>query len=532
MTDAISHLSVVLRVVGVIGALAFFSDPAIGGALRVGLSTDAATMDPHALNAGSTTLVLRQIYESLVARGRDNQKVPALATGWSHPEPTRWRFRLRPNVRFHDGSAFDADDVVFSLGRAADGVSDFKIYTAGIVETRKVDSLTVDILTDGPDPLLPDKLTRVFIMDREWALSHGAERSQDFGKREASYPATHTNGTGAYRLLRRDPDGPIELGRSPDWWGKDTVQVDNVTFLPIASDGPRIAALLAGDLDLILDVPPELVDRVQKDRRFRVLERPENRTIYLGLDIARAELFSGDVKGANPLKDQRVRQAFTIAIDTQAIQTHLMHGHSVPTTLMWAPSVFGYAAEDDRRQPADREQARRLMVEAGYPSGFGITLDCPIDRYVADKQICQAVAAQLARINVRVTVNPLPFNIYIGKLRRFETSFYLLGWAAPTFDALVTLQALMRTPGSGADGSGNFGRYSNPALDVVIDRLKSEGNPAKRLRLFRDAARLHKADIGYIPLHHQTIIWAMRDNIDALQPPENQLDVKWVAIAR
>jgi peptide/nickel transport system substrate-binding protein len=500
--------------------------------LRVGLATDVATMDPHALNAGSTTLVLRQVYEPLVGRGKDWRKAPALALEWSNPEPTRWRFRLRPNVRFHDGSTFDADDVVFSINRAGESLSDFRIYAAGIVEVRRVDALTVDILTAQPDPVLPDKLTRILIMDRDWARRHDAERPQDFGKREASHAAANANGTGPYRLRLREPDGRTELTRSPEWWGDDKPEIEDIKFQPIPSDGPRIAALLAGDIDFVVDVPPELVDRVQKDARFRILEKPDNRTVYLGLDTARNELLHGDVKGKNPLKDQRVRQAMWLAIDARAIHSSLMGGHSVPTALMWAPSVFGYAAEDDIRPPVDHDQARRLLAEAGYPSGFGITLDCPVDRYTADKQICQAVAAQFARINVRVTANPLPFSVYIGKLRRFDTSFYLLGWAVPTFDALVTLQALMRTPGPGGDGSGNFGRYSNPALDTLIDRIKIEGNATERLRLIRDAARLHKADVGYIPIHHQTIIWAMRADIDAVQPPENQFDVKWVTIRR
>jgi peptide/nickel transport system substrate-binding protein len=195
---------------------------------------------------------------------------------------------------------------------------------------------------------------------------------------------------------------------------------------------------------------------------------------------------------------------------------------------MWAPSVFGYDAEDDLLLPVDRDRARQLLAQAGYPSGFAITLDCPIDRYTADRRICEAAASQLARIGVRVTVNAMPFSLYVGKLRRFDTSFYLLGWAVPTFDALFTLQALLHTPGAGGDGSFNFGRYSNAAVDALIDRIKTVGDLPERRRLMRRAAQLIRDDVGYIPIHHQTIVWAMRANIDAVQPPENQLDVKWV----
>jgi peptide/nickel transport system substrate-binding protein len=500
--------------------------------LRVALATDPATLDPHSLNAGSTTLVLRQIYEPLVGRDANWGKAAALAIDWSRPEPMRWRFRLRAGVRFHEGGTFDADDVVFSINRARSGFSDFKVYTAGIVEVRKVEPLTVDVITDQPDPLLADKLTRVVIMDREWALMHGADQPQDFSKREPSHTMTTVNGTGPFRLRAREPGGRIDLVANADWWSSERSAIEEVAFLPIANDGPRIAALLAGDVDLVLDLPPQLVERVRADPRLRILEKPDNRTLYLGMDTARDELPGGSVKGANPLKDVRVRRALWRALDTAAIQSRLMNGHAVPTGLMWAPSVFGYAAEDDARPPFDREQAQKLLAEAGYRDGFDLTLDCSTDRYVADRQICQAVAAQLARIKVRVTVNPQPFGIFIAKLRRFETSLYLIGWAVPTFDALLTLQTLAHTPGPAGAGAGNFGRYSNPALDALIEQIKPEADAAKRLALIRDAGRIMREDVPYIPIHHQTIIWAMRADLDAIQPPENQLDVKWVTLRR
>jgi peptide/nickel transport system substrate-binding protein len=250
------------------------------------------------------------------------------------------------------------------------------------------------------------------------------------------------------------------------------------------------------------------------------------------MDQARDELPSSDIRGRNPFKDRRVREAMSLAIDAQAIHSSLMQGHSAPTALLWAPSVFGYAAEDDVRPPVDAARARQLLQDAGYPAGFAVTLDCPRDRYVNDERICQAVGAQLARIGVRVTVNVMPFNLYVGKLQRAETSFYLLGWATPIYDTYVTLQALVRTRGQGADGTNNFGSYSNPALDALIDRIKFEADLTERYRLVREAGRMIRDDVAYIPLHHQTIMWAMRANIEAVLPPENQLDVKWVRIRK
>ncbi len=500
--------------------------------LRVGLGTDAATMDPHAVNAGSTTLVLRQIYEPLVGRDQDFARAPGLALEWSTPEPNRWRFRLRPNVRFHDGSTFDADDVVFSLERSRTGFSDFKIYTSSVLAVHKIDALTVDFVTDGADPILPDKLSRVFIVDRDWAIRHGTERAQDFGRREGSYAAMHANGTGPYRLRLREPDGRTELERHDAWWGQNSSPITAVRFMPITSDGPRVASLLAGDTDLVLDVPPQLVERIRQSPRLRVVERPENRTLFLGLDQARDELVHGDVKTKNPLKDVRVRQAMSLAIDREAIRRSLMQGYSSPAGLMWAPGVFGHAAEDDVPLPVDLDRARRLMEDSGYRSGFAVTLDCPRDRYINDEQICQALASQLSRIGIRITVNVMPFNLFVGKLRRYDTSLYLLGWATPTYDPHVTLQALIHTRRSGPDGSNNFGGYSNPALDALTDQIRSEMDLARRAQLLRQAGRLHRDDVGHIPLHHQMLIWAMRADIDPVQPPENQLDVALIRLRR
>lgn len=502
--------------------------------LRVAMAVDAGTLDPHALNAGSTAMMTRQVYEPLVGRGRAMEKVPGLALAWTLEEPTRWRFRLRPGVRFHDGAAFDADDVVFSIGRVRAPTSDLKIFVSGIREARRVDDLTVDILTDGPDPVLPDKLTRVFIMDAAWSRSHAVEQPQNYRNREETYAVRHANGTGPYRLVRREPDSRTELQRFDGWWGRSEDQVGNVSdvvYLPIANDATRISALLAGDIDFILDVPPQAQATLQRDVRVKLVEGPENRTIFLGMNQQLAELADSDVKGRNPFKDLRVRQAIYHAIDIDAIHLRTMRGHSVITGAMWAPSVFGYARDEDVRLPFDRERARRLLADAGFPSGFSVGMDCSNNRYVSDEQICVAIVAMLAQVGIRVNLNAQPFARFVPRLQRRESSFFLLGWAAATFDALITLEAIIQTPGTGAAGSANFSGYSNAAIDALIATTRTEADPGRRLDLLRRAHRLHNQDVGHIPLHHQTIAWAMRSGIDAVIQPENQLDVKWVRVA-
>jgi peptide/nickel transport system substrate-binding protein len=496
---------------------------------KVAVATDVLTMDPDALNAGSTLMVLRQIYEPLVGRDAEFKKVPALAVAWHQQSPRVWRFILRPGVHFQDGSPFDADDVVFSLLRAKSGFSDFKLYTSGITDVRKIDPLTVDVLTAEPDPILPDKLAEVFLMDSGWAEQHGVTQPpQSATLDKSAFTALHANGTGPYKLMSRELEGKTELERNPEWWGDNRSGVDRAEFVPISSDGPRVAALLAGDVDLVVDVPPQLISRVADNPATKIAERTENRTIFLGMDVKHDSLIHGDITGRNPFKDRRVRRALYLAIDPDAIRKGLMQGHSVPAALLWAPSVFGYSKEDDTRAAPDPQRAKQLLTEAGYPSGFGVTLDCTTGRYVNDIEICQAVASQLARIGVRVRVNALPFSGWVAKLRAFDTSFYLMGWAVPTFDALFTLQAIVHSRGHGADGSNNFGGYSNPDVDTLIDQVKSEADPAQRLLLIHKAAQLEQDDVGYIPLHHQTIIWGMRKGIDASPPPENQLELKWI----
>ena len=500
--------------------------------LKVGLGVDPVTLDPHALNAGSTTFVTRSIYEPLVGRGRNNENVPALATEWAQIEPLRWRFRLRRDVRFHDGSPFDADDVIFSINRAKTGASGFVSYVSTIQRVEKVDSHTVDIVTTAPDPLLPDSLTRVFIMDSHWARQVGAEEPAVPGNTAAKfYSSDHENGTGPYKLVSFEPGGGhLELEGFTDWWGPREGNVDKVVYRTIGDAGPRVATLLAGDVDLITDVPPQLIERLRARSDIRVDSGPENRTIFLAFDQFSDQLLHGSAKG-NPFKDRRVRQAVYQTIDAEAIRARLMDGESLPTSFLWAPSVFGYDATHDKRPPVDYAAARDLLKDAGYPDGFSVVLDCPAQRYVNSREICEAIGAMLARIRIKVSVNVLPFPIYISRTTSFDSSFYLMGWAAPTFDALFTLQALVRSRVDGtADGSWNWGRYSNPDADALIDQIKTTANPTKRAKLMLQVHAMVRADAGYVPLHDQMIVWAMKKNISAVLQPENQLDVKWVQV--
>jgi peptide/nickel transport system substrate-binding protein len=509
-------------------ALAF---PVSAATLRWAAAGDISTMDPHANNEGFTNAYHDHIYEPLVTRGKDLKVEPALAVSWQAQSTTVMRFKLRPNVKFHDGSPFTADDVVFSFQRALSDTSNFKPYLAGVKEARKIDDLTVDVITDGPAPVLLGQLTEVRIMNRAWCAKHNVSKPQDYKNKEETYAVRNANGTGAYILRSRDADVRTVAVKNSNWWGRIEGNVDEIVYTPIKQDSTRLAALLSGEIDFILDPSPQDIPRLKQDGKIKVVEGMENRTIFLGMDQFRDELQYSGVKGKNPFKDKRVREAMQAAIDLNALKTQVMRGLSVPTAVMYAPQVDGYAKELDKVKAPDRAKAKKLLAEAGYPRGFDVTLDCPNNRYVNDEKLCVAVAAMLAQIDITVRVNAMPRANYFPKIQNLDTSFYMLGWGVPTFDSQYAVQSLLRTRiEKTPDGDYNLGRYSNAKVDENVDKLKTEVDPVKRTALAVEVSRIHQADVGHIPLHFQVIPWAMRSNVSVVHRADNKLMAKWVTV--
>jgi peptide/nickel transport system substrate-binding protein len=512
--------------------LALASAPVLDAkTLRFSSQGDITTLDPHGNNEGFTNAYLDEIYEPLVTRGKQLKVEPCLALSWQAVNPTTMRFKLRPNVHFHDGTPFTADDVVFSIQRALADTSNFKPYLAGVKEARKVDDLTVDIVTDGPAPVLIGQLTEVRMMSKAWSTAHNVQKPQDYKNKEETYASRNANGTGPYIVQSREADVKTVAVLNSNWWRKVEGNVNEMVYLPIKQDSTRIAALLSGEIDFVLDPAPQDIGRLKQDPKIKVLEGNENRTVFLGMDQWRDELLYSSVKGKNPFKDKRVREAFQKAIDVNAIKTQVMRGLSIPTAVMYAPQVDGYPKDLDRVKPPDREGAKKLLAEAGYAQGFSVTLDCPNNRYINDEKICVAIAAMLAQVNVKVSVNAMPRATYFPKIQNYDTSFYMLGWGVPTFDSQYALQSLVRTvvPKT-ADGDYNLGKYSNASVDDAVDKLKTEVDPAKRASLAYVASQVHMADFGHIPLHFQVIPWAMRSNVKAIHRADNRLSVKWVTI--
>ena len=522
----------VLRAATLAVVLAFaLSTPAGAKTLRWSSQGDILTMDPHAQNEGLNNSVSDHIYEPLVTRGKDLRIEPCLATAWKPVGPAAMRFTLRKDVKFHDGTPLTAEDVVFSIERALAPTSNFSPYMQGITGAKKVDDSTVEITTRGPNPVLLPQLTEVRIMSKAWSTKHNVTKPQDYKNKEETYASRNANGTGPYVLKSREADVKTVLVLNSNWWGKMEGNVNEIVYQPIKQDGTRVAALLSGEVDFVLDPPPQDIPRLRKEAKVKVMDGNENRTVFFGMDQHRPELLYSNVKGKNPFKDKRVREAVLLSIDTQAIKTQVMRGLSVPTGIMFAPQVQGYPKDLDKPVKVDREKAKKLLAEAGYPQGFEVTLDCPNNRYVADEKICVAAAAMLAQVGIKVKVNAQPRTLWSPKIQKMDTSFYMLGWGVPTFDSQYALQSLLRTHvEKSADGDYNLGRYSNPKVDALIDRLKTETDPKKRADLAREITQIHRDDVGHIPLHHQVIPWAMRSNVTVVHRADNRVTVRWVRV--
>ncbi|HEX7888087.1 MAG TPA: ABC transporter substrate-binding protein [Ramlibacter sp.] len=500
--------------------------------VRVANQGDALSMDPHSLNESLQLDVTANVYDPLVTREKDLSIGPGLATSWKQTSPTVWRFELRKGVRFHDGTPFTADDVLFSMARTQAEGSDMKSYTNDFKAVRKVDSHTVEIETNKPFPILPSMLSRVSIMSKKWCEDNQATRPVDRRKGVENAASFRANGTGPFRLRERQPGVRTTFVRNNSYWGKIEGNVQEVVFTPIGNDATRVAALLSGEVDVMEPVPVQDIERVNASPSARVLAGPELRTIFLGMDQKRDELLYSSVKGKNPFKDKRVRQAFYQAIDIDGIQKTVMRGASRPTGLMVGPGINGFDASQNKRLPYDPEASKKLMAEAGYPNGFEVTMNCPNDRYVNDARICQTVAANLARIGVKINLAAETKGTYFPKVLRRDTSFYLLGWTPSTVDSHDPLNAIMSCVDDKGTGQFNLGAYCNPKVDELARKVQAETDTAKRNAMIREAFQIHQDDIGHIPLHQQALAWGVSRKVDIVQRADNNVSFKLITVKK
>ncbi|WP_416186993.1 ABC transporter substrate-binding protein [Hydrogenophaga sp. SNF1] len=495
-------------------------------------ASDIPTWDIHSQNNALANGIHASVYESLVYyNSRTFKPEPLLATGWNQVSPTQLRLTLRTGVKFHDGSDFTADDAVFSLQRAMAPTSNFTPYIQGIDRIVKVNNNTIDIFTKGPNPVLVNQLTELRMMSKAWAEKNNSTAPKDIKTQDENFAHRNAMGTGPFILKEWAPDQKMVLTRNPNWWGKSAeTNVTEIVYTPVKATATRMAALLSGEVDFVLDPSPQDLPRLRQDGNLKVMDGVENRTIFFGMDQHRDELVGSNVKGKNPLKDVRVRKALYQAIDMNAIARVTLRGLGQPTGALIAPQVTGWTEGVHQRYPFDVAAAQKLLADAGYKDGFEVDFACPNNRYINDEAICQAVTAMWARIGVKAKLRTLPLATYFPMIQRYEASIYMLGWGVPTFDAMYSLQSLVRSVGQGGDGNYNVGRYSNPKMDQIIDRAKTETDLLIRNRLLTEALELSNADVSHLPLHNQVIPWAMKKSINVVHRADNRLDWRLITV--
>ena len=497
--------------------------PAQATTLRWAAQNDILTLDPHSQNHATTNSILQHAYEGLTRYNAKYEVEPALATKWTYISPTQVRFELRRGVKFHDGSPLTADDVVFSFGRIKQPQGTMSIYVSGIADIKKIDEHTVDFILAGPNPILLRNIGDFFIMSKPWADKNKSANVQDYKAKEENYASRNVNGTGSYKITGWTPDQRVTMTANADWWDKaNASNVTEVIYTPIKSDSTRVAALLSGDVDLVTDLPTQDVTRLRSDAKLKVLDGNEVRTIFIALDQFNTELKYSDVKGKNPFKDKRVREALNLAVDRDAIKRATMRGLSLPAAILVAPGVNGHTPDIDQPLKADPEKARKLLAEAGYPNGFEFQLNCPNNRYVNDEEICQNLVSMWARVGIKTKLAVEGMATFIQKVQNFDSSAYLLGWGVATYDAQYSLQSLVRTRTTGADGNFNFSRVSDPVVDKLVDAMKTETDVAKRNAMIREALVHTRDEYLFVPLHHQLRPWAMKANVTTLHRSDDR----------
>jgi len=495
-----------------VAALFAFTTAAAAQELRIGLASEPTAMDPHYHNLSPNNSLLTHIFESLVDQDERQRLVPGLAESWKAIDATTWEFKLRKNVKFHDGTPFTADDVLFSFERAPNvegSPSNFGIYAKGKTFT-KVDDYTVHVKTAAPYPLMPNDVSQVFIVSRK----HGqGAKTPDYNSGKAAI------GTGPYKFVEYTPGNRIVVQRNDQHWGPRPAW-QRVVFRGIKSNPSRVAALLAGDVDLIEQVPAVDMARLKKDPKLTIAQTASNRIIYLHLDHWRDDSpFVKAKDGApikSPLRDRRVRLALSKAIDRDAIVSRVMEGEAIKAGQLLPEGFFGVSP---KLKPVayDPNGAKKLLAEAGVPNGFRLTIHSPNDRYPNDAKIAEAVGQMLSRIGVDTQVVTMTQSVFFAEAstgspeKGPKFSFILVGWGSGTGEASSPLKSLLATfDRDKGMGASNRGRYSNPQVDKLINDALATVDDTKRAGLLAQATEVAIEDVGIIPLHYQVNTWAMR----------------------
>ena len=519
-----------IKLVGIAAVTAaLLASAAQAETFRWASTTDPQTMDPHAVNSAPVLGFLNNIYEGLVRRDKDMAVEGALAESWEPIDDKGWRFHLRKGVKFHDGSDFTAEDILFSYRRASSEAADVSSWFAPISDVVVVDDHTVDFLTKAPNPIFPDSIANFMILDKGWAESNDAALPS---RKEENHATLNANGTGAFKLVERQPGLKTVLEPFDGWWGTAEHNITRAEFTPIQNPATAVAALLSGDVDMINPVPIQDAARLKERDGVKVIDGIEARVIMLGFPHQAVALkYGNDAGKPNPFRDPKVRAAVAGAINVDAILRTIMRGAAQPASQLVSPAMRGYSSANADRPAYNPEAAKKLLAEAGYPDGFSFGLKCPNDRYLNDEAVCQGVVSMLAQVGIDAQLDAMPVRNYWPELRADNFDMYLLGWSPGTFDAEHPIRFLASTPNKEKKlGSWNFGDYSNARIDEILPMIQSEIDDGKRQAMLDESARILQDETAYVPLYVQPLVWGTRDNVALTQRPDNFVILRWINV--
>ncbi|MCB9957315.1 MAG: ABC transporter substrate-binding protein [Rhodospirillaceae bacterium] len=480
--------------------------------LTIAVASEATAMDPHYHNTGNNNQIMAQIYDRLINQGPNQELLPGLAESWGPTDdPTVWEFRLREGVTFHDGSPFTAEDVAYTIARVPNvpnSPSSFAIYTADITEVEIVDDYTVRFHTATPYPLMANSLSTIYIVSADIGEDASTECFND---------GACAIGTGPYRQVEYTPGDRIVLEANADYWDGAPIW-DTVTIRPISSPAARVAALLAGDVDVIASVPTTDIAQLEDNDDVNLWQGISNRVIYLHIDSDREVsphvTAIGGSEIENPLRDVRVRRALSMAIDREAIVDDVMEGIAIPAGQLLPAGFFGVS--DTIEVPDyDPDGARALLEEAGYGDGFAVTIHGPNDRYINDAAVAQAIAQMWSRIGLETSVETMPRSVYFGRASDLEFSVMLVGWGAGSGEASSPLRSLIVT--NDADrglGGANRGRFSNAEVDALVEEAMQTVDDDARAALLAHATEIAMDQVAIIPTHFQVNTWGTRADLE------------------
>lgn len=497
------------KILGGLAVVALLCSGASAKTLNIGVAADAQSMDPYFINNDATNSILGNMFDNLISFNKDLKTEPNLAVSWSNPNPNEWVLKLRKGVKFHNGSTFNADDVIFSYDRVMHWKkSAFKSKVNMIKSISKIDDYTVKMVTKKPYPIFLRQLTYVSILDKETLE----------GKSD-QWIGLHPVGTGPYKLVSWNKGSSVKMNATNNYW-KGKATYDTVIFKPLTNNATRVAAILSGSVDIIDKVPAVDVDKIKRSDKLNLFKVPGLKTVYLHMDQHREKSPHVTTStGKNPLLDVRVRRAISYAINRDEIAKYILKGFGIPASQLSASTIYGH---DDALPKAEfnPEKAKALLKEAGYPNGFQIQLD------LLNKgdfpQTAQAVASSLARIGIKVKVNAGPGSVYFGRMGKRDTSLSLIGWASGSGDASSFLDSIVHSvnPAKGY-GKYNWGNFSNAKVDELIEKSASTMNPSERLKQLQEAQKIALIDNqGYVPIFYSVELYASNKKVD-FQPRIN-----------